>query len=83
MYILGCNKINGKKLIIANKYKSVILKGFSLLKDNKSKKELDHLYPFITFLKDLENNGIHLSIINNHVVKLIKNISVFFKTNIM
>ena len=82
MYILGCNKINGKNLIIANKYKSVILMGFKLFKDKKNKKEFDHLYPFITFLKDLEINGIHLRIINNHELRSINNISVFFTQDI-
>ena len=82
MYILGCNKINGKNLIIANKYKSVILEGFSLLKDENKKIEFNHLYPFINFLKDLELHGIHLSIISKKEVSSIKNISVFFTQDI-
>lgn len=82
MYILGCNKINDKKFIIANKYKSVILEGFNILKNKKSKIELNHIYPFITFLRDLELEGINLSVINNHELRSIKNISVFFTQDI-
>ena len=82
MFILGLNKENGKKLIIANKYESVICESFYLLRNQKINTELNHLFPFLEFLKDLESEGINLTLINNQELKSIKNIVLFFSQDI-
>ena len=69
-----------ENLIIANKHKSVILMGFKLFKDKN--KKIWSFIPFYNLLKRFRNKWNSFRIINNHELRSINNISVFFTQDI-